>query len=168
MPVPLVPLVPLVPALVAGTAKFVAHSSGGLIINHAAAGGYLAGTLISSSQIAGVVSGGVALATGTAAAASGLLTTLIGSAGMFGTTIGASGITGLLMSAGLLPAVPVAVPVAALGSLGAVIYALVTLYKLRRKLARLEDGKELYFSDAEAAIIGALVVLLAKRGRLER
>lgn len=98
---------------------------------------------------------------------SGLLSTVVGGAGIFGTTIGASGLTGMLMSVGLLPAVPVAVPIAALSGIAAFLYASLALFRLRRKLARSRNGEEVVFTDLEATVIQALIVLLHKKGKLE-
>ena len=164
------PLVPVVAALNAG-GHLVAHFAGGLIVYSTASGGYVAGTYIGTGALASFLTGStVALGvTGTAAITGaaiwaygtlgGAMTTLIGSAGLFGTTIGATGLTGFLMSVGILPAIPVFVPIAiGLGVLG--LAALISgsllrarsVRRLREKVVSAKEGEELQFSPKEAKV----------------
>jgi hypothetical protein len=131
------------------------------------AAGYIAGTYISSAQISFLTASALGLVTAGAATISGLLSAAVGSAGIFGTTIGATGLTGMLMSAGLLPAVPVAAPIAALSGLATFLYVAFALFKLKRKIALCENREEAVFSDLEAKLIQALIVLLHNRGKLK-
>ncbi|KGG84795.1 hypothetical protein P609_15315 [Comamonas thiooxydans] len=87
----------------------------------------------------------------------------MGSAGIFGTTIGASGLTGVLMSAGILPATPVAVPIA-IGAAGlGTGYLSYLLLKLRKKLRAAQGGAEVQFTELEAKIIEALIRRFVKK-----
>jgi uncharacterized membrane protein len=155
------PLIPVVAALATG-GTLVPHAAGGLIVT-AATGGYVAGTYLSTAAIASIIVGATASVGVGAAAVTGAASALIGSAGIFGTTIGATGLTGVLMSAGILPSTPIAVPIAigsaALGG-GYLAYYLI---RLRRKVTSATEGEEVHFSEKEAKVIEALVRLLAKR-----
>ena len=158
------PVIPIIAALAAG-GTLVPHAAGGMIVT--AASGYVVGTYLSTAAIAGLLTTaaatlgtGVLLVSGAAASA-------VGSAGIFGTTIGATGITGVLMSVGILPATPVAVPILA----GAVTvgcgYAGYRLFKLKRKLSAASDGAEAQFTDIEAKLIEQLIKRLGKKGKIE-
>lgn len=153
------PLVPVIAALAAG-GTLVPHAAGGLIVTSAS--GYIAGTYLSTATITALLAGGVtALGTG-AAVVSGIGAGIIGGAGIFGTTIGASGITGLLMSAGIIAATPVWVPVAIAGAGVGVSYGAFMFYRLRNKLNTTPEGEEALFSEAEAKLIEWLFRRFAK------
>jgi hypothetical protein len=154
------PLIAIIPALAAG-GSLVPHAAGGLIVS--GAGGYVAGTYLSSTAIASLVTGaGTALGAG-ALTLTGAAGAVIGSAGIFGTTIGASGLTGVLMSAGILPATPIGVPIAIGAAAAGAGYLSYLLLKLRRKVRALKEGEEVLFSEIEAKIIEAIVRRVAKK-----
>lgn len=153
------PLLPIIPALLAG-GSLVPHAAGGLIVS--GAGGYIAGTYLSSAAIASLLAGagatlgaGVLTLTGAAGA-------IIGSAGIFGTTVGASGLTGVLMSAGILPATPIGVPIAIGAAAAGGGYLSYLLLRLRRKLRKAEQGEEVQFTETEAKVIEAIIRRFAK------
>jgi membrane protein implicated in regulation of membrane protease activity len=174
------PLIPVVAALSTG-GNLVAHSAGGLIVYSAASGGYVAGTYISTAALASFLTGGAAVlgAAGTAAIGGaaiwaygtlgGALASIIGSAGIFGTTIGATGVTGVLMKVGIIPAVPVFVPVAIGVALLAAI-ALATLavlramsvQRLRHRVLSASDDEELQFSAREAKLVERIIKNVSK------
>ena len=153
------PLIPILSALAAG-GSLVPHAAGGMIVS--GAGGYIAGTYLSTSAIAGIVAmatgtvvGGVGVAT---AAFSGLATSIIGSSGIAGSTIGATGLTGKLMSIGVLSSTPLVVPIAVAGGLTAAGAGLgYVWFRFRKKLNLATDGVEAQFTDAEAKIVERLV-----------
>ena len=155
-----IPLIPVVAALAAG-GSLVPHAAGGMIVT--AASGYVAGTYLSTTAIASIVATATATIGVGAAALSGLLGSVIGSAGIFGTTIGASGLTGLLMSAGIISATPIALPVGILASVLGSIYIFYILVKLNLKLRRAKDGPEANFTELEAKIIELLVKWLSTK-----
>ncbi len=166
------PLVPVVAALNAG-GHLVAHSAGGLIVYSSTAGGYVAGTYISSASLASFLTGTAAVSAsagtvllGAAAiwaygTVGGVFTTLIGGAGFFGTTIGATGITGVLMSLGFIDSVPVFVPV--FFGLAALLLLLLALYysssfrRISIKVQAVPDGEETMYTKREAKLVEKLV-----------
>ena len=155
-----IPLVPIIAALAAG-GTLVPHAAGGMIVT--AVGGYVAGTYLSTVAIAGLLTTAAAtLGTG-AVLISGAAASIIGSAGIFGTTIGATGVTGVLMSAGLLPATPVAVPI--LAGTAAIGYGYVAyrLFKLKRKLSSVSEGAEVQFTEIEAKLLERVIKRLANK-----
>lgn len=154
-------LVPVIAALVAG-GTLVPHAAGGMIVSTAGSG-YVAGTYLSSAALTSLMgAAGAALGVG-ALTLSGAASAIIGSAGIFGTTIGATGLTGVLMSAGILPATPIAVPIAVGGVAVGTGYVSYVLHKLRRKLRLVRDGHEIQFTSTEAKIIEALLKRAAKK-----
>lgn len=154
------PLIPIISALAAG-GSLVPHAAGGLIVS--SAGGYVAGTYLSSTAVASLLYGAGAVLGAGALTISGATSAIIGSAGIFGTTIGASGVTGMLMSAGILPATPIAVPIGvAVGGTGLAFVVM----RLRSKLKAASTGKEIVFSKLEAMIIEALIRLFAKKSQI--
>ncbi len=157
MPIPLIPVI----AALAGGGSLVPHAAGGLIVT--AANGFVAGTYLSTAAITGLLS---TLGTG-ALVVSGAVASVIGSAGIFGTTIGATGITGALMSAGILPATPIAVPVVAGAAAIGCGYVGYRLYKLKRKLSSTSEGAEAQFTETEARLIEQVIRRLAKKGKSE-
>jgi hypothetical protein len=160
------PLVPIIAALAAG-GSLVPHAAGGLIVTMGTSG-YVAGTYLSTTAIASLVSGAGALLGAGALTLTGATAAIIGSAGIFGTTLGASGLTGILMSAGILPATPIVVPIAVAGAAAGTGYLSYLLLRLRTKLRRAKDGEEVQFSDIEAKIIEAVIRRFAKKDRLEQ
>ena len=154
------PLLPIIPALLAG-GSLVPHAAGGLIVS--GAGGYVAGTYLSSAAIASLMTGAGALLGAGVLTLSGVAGAIVGSAGIFGTTIGASGLTGLLMSAGILPATPIGVPIAIGGVTIGAGYLSYLLLGLRRKLQRAARGEEVQFTELEAKIIEAIIRRFAKK-----
>jgi hypothetical protein len=154
------PLIPIISALAAG-GSLVPHAAGGLIITSAS--GYVAGTYLSSATVASLlISTGTVLGAG-ALTVTGAASAIIGSAGIFGTTIGASGLTGILMSAGILPATPIGVPIA-IGTAGiGAGYLSYLLLRLRKKLQTAEQGVEVQFTELEAKIVEAIIRRFAKK-----
>jgi len=135
------------------------------------AAGYVVGTYLSTAAISTIIysAGATALAAlglGTAAVA-GAGSAIIGSAGLFGTTVGASGLTGILMSAGLISATPIAVPVglglAGITGIGVIGYAAVQMRKMKRRLAEVPAGVELEFSEKDAKLIEKLIKWLGNK-----
>ena len=156
------PLIPIITALAAG-GSLVPHAGGGLIVT--AAGGYVTGTYLSTATLTTLLVGG-ATAMGTGAAViSGAAATVIGSAGIFGTTIGATGITGMLMSAGIIAATPVWVPIAVAAAGAGISYGAFRYYTLRRKLVATPAGEEAHFTEKEAKVIEWLLRRFAKHGK---
>ena len=155
-----IPLIPVVAALAAG-GTLVPHAAGGMIVT--AATGYVAGTYLSTAAIASVLAATTATLGVGVAALTGVLGSVVGSAGIFGTTIGATGITGLLMSAGIISATPIAVPVGILATVIGSAYIWYILLKLNRKLRRAKAGQEVLFTELEAKIIELLVKWLSKK-----
>jgi len=158
------PLIPVISALAAG-GSLVPHAAGGLIVT--SAGGYVAGTYLSTVTIAALLAGGAtAIGTG-AAVVSGAAASIIGSAGIFGTTIGASGITGMLMSAGIIASTPIWVPVGAAAAGACLAYGAFRFYKLRNKLIETPEGQEAQFTEREAKVIEWLLRRLTKKSKRE-
>lgn len=153
------PLIPIIPALLAG-GSLVPHAAGGLIVS--GAGGYVAGTYLSSAVIASFLTGAGAVLGASVLTVSGVAGAIIGSAGIFGTTIGATGLTGVLMSAGILPATPIGVPIAVGGIAVGAGYLSYLLLRLRGKLRRAAKGEEVQFTEIEAKIIEAIIRRFAK------
>ncbi len=153
------PLVPVVAALNAG-GHLVAHSAGGLIVYSSTAGGYVAGTYISSASLASFL-------TGTAAVSASAGTVLLGAAAIwaYGTVGGVfttlTGITGVLMSLGFIDSVPVFVPV--FFGLAALLLLLLALYysssfrRISIKVPAVPDGEETMYTKREAKLVEKLV-----------
>ncbi|CAN7639896.1 hypothetical protein LJR129_004944 [Acidovorax sp. LjRoot129] len=155
------PLIAVIAALKVG-GSLVPHAAGGLIVT--SAGGYVAGTYLSSAAIYSLVAGTSAVLGAGVLTVTGVASAIIGSAGYFGTTLGASGLTGILMSAGILPATPIVVPVVAgLGMSGGLGYLTYLLLRLRKKLKAAGRGDEVQFTEAEAKIFEALIRRFAKK-----
>lgn len=155
------PLIPIIAALAAG-GSLVPHAAGGMIVTLGASG-YVAGTYLSSAAIVSLVTGASAALGVGALTLTGAAGALIGSAGIFGTTVGASGLTGVLMSAGILPATPIGVPIAIGGAAVGVSYLSYLLLRLRKKLRAVKEGEEVQFTEAEAKIIEAIIRRAAKK-----
>jgi hypothetical protein len=126
------------------------------------AGGYVAGTYLSTSALAAILGGtGAALGAG-ALTVTGATSAMIGSAGIFGTSIGATGLTGALMSAGLISSTPVAVPLAAGAAIVGSCYLSYVLLRLRKKLRAAVEGQEAQFTSAEAKFFEVVVKRLGR------
>lgn len=154
------PLIPIVAALAAG-GTIVPHAAGGLIVT--SAGGYVAGTYLSTAAIAGLLGGGLTVLGAGVAVVTGAASAAIGSAGIFGTTIGATGITGALMSAGLISSTPIWVPIVVGGSLLGVFAGAYRVYALRKKVRGTPANQEAQFTEAEALAIERIIRLAAMR-----
>ncbi|MEX5687876.1 DUF7693 family protein [Pseudomonas silesiensis] len=163
-----IPLIPVMAALAAG-GTLVPHAAGGMIVTSAT--GYVVGTYLSTAAISTIFYsvGATAMAAfglGTAAVA-GAGSAIIGSAGLFGTTVGATGLTGILISAGLISATPIAVPVglglAGLTGIGAIGYTAVQMRKVKHRLAEVPAGVELKFSERDAKLIEKLIKWLGNK-----
>jgi len=171
------PLVPVVAALTGG-GSLVAHSAGGLIVYSSVAGGYVAGTYVSTAALASFLTGsavaagavGTAAVSGTAiwayGTATGAAMSLVGSAGLFGTTVGATGITGLMMRTGLLSSVSIFVPIFVVSALILMIvsgaYYAVKVRRLRSKVLQTPNGEEAIFTKWEAKLVEKIMRSAAK------
>ena len=160
------PLIPIVAALAAG-GTIVPHAAGGVIVTSAAAGGYVAGTYLSTAAITGLLTGGLAVMGAGTAVVSGAASAVIGSAGIFGTTVGATGITGALMSAGIISATPIWIPVAVGGGLLSIIVGVYRLYLLRKKIRETPFGQEAQFTEQEARAIERVIRLAIRHKRFK-
>lgn len=158
------PLIPIISALIAG-GTLVPHAAGGMIVT--SAGGYMAGTYLSTAAIGGLIAAASTTLGAGALYFSGVAGSVIGSAGIFGTTVGASGITGALMTAGIISSTPIWVPLAiggvALTAGGASGYGAYQLYKLRKKLKKTPAGEEAQFTEIDAKIIENLIKRIGKK-----
>lgn len=149
------PLIPIISALATG-GTLVPHAAGGMIVTLAGSG-YVAGTYLSTAAITSLVGAASAALGAGALTLTGAASAIIGGAGIFGTTIGATGLTGVLMSVGLFPATPIAVPIVVGGVAAGACYVSYVLFRLRGKLRAAEEGQEVQFSPTEAKIIEALL-----------
>jgi len=159
-----IPIVAVISALAAG-GTLVPHAAGGLIVT-ASTGGYVAGTYLSAAAVASLLATATAAIGASAAIFTSFISTIIGSAGIFGTTIGATGLTGALMSAGLLPSTPIAVPLIAIGALLGFIYTTYNISKLRWKLKGVQEDDEIQFSETDAKIVESVIKLISKKDTL--
>ena len=125
-----IPLIPIIAAWAAG-GTLVSHAAGGAIVT--GAGGYVAGTYLSCAAISGLYAAASAAAVGACAVAAGVVGNTIaatsataaavasGASASVASAAGAAGVTGAsvakgaLVSAGLLPAVPMWIPIAVAG-----------------------------------------------------
>ncbi|MBA4500864.1 hypothetical protein [Marinobacterium marinum] len=171
-----IPLIPVLSALAAG-GSLVPHAAGGLIVSGAS--GYVAGTYLSTSAIAALLTtagtagvAGLAAFTGLLSSAAGAVSSgtsaAIGSTGILGTSIGASGIKGALVSLGVIPTVSVALPFALGGAAVAgsayLLYRHKNRYKaLVGKIVDTPAGDEAVFTEAEAKQVERIILLLAKK-----
>ena len=153
--------IPIIIAALAAGGSLVPHAAGGFIVV-SSAGGYVAGTYLGTAAIAVMLTAGTAtLATG-AAVMTAVAGSVIGSAGIFGTTVGATGLTGALMSAGLISATPLYVPLligaGGVGAAGLLVYGSYHLYKLKKKVSAALPGQEVIFSPTDARIVQRLLL----------
>lgn len=158
------PLIPIVTALAAG-GTFVPHAAGGLIVTSAAAGGYVAGTYLSTAAVGSLLAGGIAVLGAGTAVVTGAASAAVGSVGIFGTTIGATGITGALMSAGLISATPIWIPLAVGGGVISIFAGAYKVYVLRKKIRGTPSGLEAQFTEQEAQAIERIIRLAVKHKR---
>lgn len=159
-----IPLISIISALAAG-GSLVPHAAGGMIVT--TAGGYVAGTYLSTAAIGGLIAAASTTLGAGALFLSGAAASFVGSAGFFGTTIGASGITGVLMSAGIIHATPVWVPIAIAGTGLGFGYVSYRLLQLRKKINTTPTGQEAQFTATEAKIVANIVKRLGKRGNTD-
>lgn len=156
--------IPLVIAALSAGGTLVPHAAGGFIVS--SAGGYVAGTYISTAAVAAFLTTGAGLLASGAAVATGAAGAAIGSAGIFGTTVGASGLTGALMSAGIISSTPVWVPIAvagtALAGAGAMGYAAYQIYQMRTQAAATPVGEEAQFTEKQAQVLQLLLLKFQK------
>ncbi len=157
------PLIPVLYALAAG-GSLVPHAAGGMIVT--GAGGYVVGTYLSTTAIAGIVTAATCTVAGACGAAyaafSGLASAAIGSAGVAGTAVGATGVTGKLMSVGILSSTPIVIPIATAGGLAIAALGLAHVWRrFKKKLDSASDGQEAQFTEAEAKIVERLIKRLA-------
>ena len=153
------PLIPIIAALQAG-GTLVPHAAGGLIVTSAS--GYVTGTFVSTSAVAAMLAGGVSILGAGAAAVTGVAASAVGSAGIFGTTVGATGLTGFLMSAGLISATPIWVPITIGGAAAGAGYGAFRFYRLRKKIKNTPEGQEAQFTETEAKVIGRILKWIGK------
>lgn len=153
------PLIPIIAALSAG-GTLVPHAAGGLIATSAS--GYVTGTFVSTSAVAAMFAGGVSILGAGAAAVTGVAASAIGSAGIFGTTVGATGLTGFLMSAGLISATPIWVPITIAGAAAGAGYGTFRFYRLRKKIKNTPEGQEAQFTETEAKVIERILKWIGK------
>ncbi len=150
-----IPLIAVVSALAAG-GTLVPHADGGMIVT--AAGGYVAGTYLSTTAIAGVVAAATATLGGGALAVTSTASTIAGSAAVVG-TVGAAGtaaVAGPGPVAGKL--LPLAIGAVVLLGIAVSVY----LFRLRRKTRGMKNGEEVIFSEREARVVQVLLLQLSK------
>lgn len=164
-----IPIVPIIAALAAG-GTLVPHAAGGLIVTSVS--GYVAGTYLSTAAIGGLLTATSTVLGAGALCLSGVAGSIIGSAGIFGTSIGASGVTGGLMSAGLIAATPIWVPIAVGGAVAGgaagLGYGGYKLSKLKQKIHRTAQGEEARFTEQEAKMIEKILLLENKKSNQSR
>ena len=154
------PLIPIISALLAG-GSLVPHAAGGLIVT--GAGGYVAGTFLSTAVISGVLATASATLGAGALYLSGTAASVIGGAGILGTTVGASGFTGALMSVGIIASTPIWVPLVVSGAAIGCGYGGYRIFKLKKKLNSTPEGEEAQFTETEAKVIEKVIMRLAKK-----
>jgi hypothetical protein len=154
------PLLAVIAAYAAG-GSIVPHAAGGLIVS--GAGGYIAGTYMSTAAITTFLAGSVTVAGSVVAAFTGTASALIGGTGVLGTGIGASGVTGTLASVGLVKTTPIIVPIAIVSVLLALIFGGYCWFRLRRRLKSVKPGTELMFTKTEAKMIEYAIKRVAKK-----
>ena len=153
-----IPLVAIVSALAAG-GSLVPHAAGGMIVT--GAGGYVAGTYLSTTAIASLLAAATATVGGTALAAVGAVKTGVLGGGAAAAT-GATGVKGALMSVGMLSAAKIAVPVLAGGAVLITGYYGYRLLKLRSKANAVRRGQEAHFTESEARLVEGVIKLLPR------
>lgn len=156
------PLIPIATALAAG-GSLVPHAAGGMIVT--SAGGYVAGTYLSTSAIAGLLTAatatagtGVALAIGSV---KGLLGATLARTAAIGST---SAVTGTAATAGVAGALasPLWLSLSAGGVVLGLGYGIYRLAQLKRKAAATPPGGEAQFTDADAQLVERLIKRAAK------
>jgi hypothetical protein len=165
------PLIPVIAALATG-GTLVPHAAGGFIVSSAVSG-YIAGTYISTAALSAyLASTGVIACVGLAGLFSSAIgsaaATIIGGAGIAGTTFGATGITGLLMSLGVISAVPVIVPILFALFVPVLIIlggcAALRFRNLTRRIQSAEaKGDELVFTNSEALLVERVLVAISRK-----
>lgn len=160
-----IPLIPILAALAAG-GSLVPHAAGGMIVT--GAGGYIAGTYLSTAAIGAIAGSATAGVSGLGVAAvasfSGVATSVIGSTEVLGTTLGATGLKGMLMSIGILPSTPIVLlPIVLIGCVVASIGFVYVWRRFRKKFQSARDGREAQFTETEAKILERLIKRMGKQ-----
>ncbi|WP_418647781.1 hypothetical protein ACNQFN_01760 [Thauera butanivorans] len=133
------------------------------------AGGYMAGTYLSTAAITGLVATATGTAAGLGATAvavlSGAGSSIIGSAGVAATTVEATGLKALLMSIGITPSSAVIaflLPAVGCIAAGAGFYY---WWRFMRKPKSATSDQEALFTEMEARIVERLVKKIGKTER---
>lgn len=169
----MIPLFPIISALAAG-GVLVPHAAGGLIVT--GAGGYVAGTFLSTNAVGwllgvtGAATAGLGLATaslvgivkGSASVAYAEASTVVANAGITGTTVGATGLAGKLQTIGLVCVKP-AVLLAVAGVIASALIFAFLAFRLRDKSLSADPGEEVIFTDREASLIQRLLLRFEKQ-----
>ena len=162
------PLVPIIATLVSG-GSLVPHAAGGLIVT--GAGGYVAGTYLSTTAVASVLASAASVVgAGGAMVLAKAGSVLAGGAGAgIGAGVGASaasvsGAAGVLMSAGAASTSPIWVPVAATTATLLCGVSAFFVLRLRKKIASTPQGQEAKFTESEAKLIEQIVKRVGYRG----
>lgn len=157
------PFIAVITALATG-GTLVPHAAGGLIVS--AAGGYVAGTYLSTTAIATLLSAATASAGAIGATLLGVGSLLWGSAGFLGTSLGATGIKGTLMSAGIISSTPLWVPIAGVSAAllaGAGGYLMLNVDQIIQKTRSVPPGQEAQFSAKEAKYVEVVLKTLHEK-----
>ena len=147
------PLMAVASALAAG-GSLVPHAAGGMIVT--GAGGYVAGTYLGTTAIAGLLGAATATVSGTVLAAVGAVKSGVLGGGA-AAAARATGVNGPLMSAGMLSAAKIAVPVLAGGAVLITGYYGYRLLKLRGKANAVHGGQEAHFTESEARLVEGVI-----------
>lgn len=159
------PLIPIITALATG-GILVPHAAGGMIVTSAA--GYVAGTYLSTSAIAGLLAGATATVGAGIALAATSMTGIIGAtvartaAPVIATTTAttvpaaATGVLGFLTG-------PVGISLAVGGAVLGIGYGGYRIIMLNRKVTDTPKGEEAQFTENEAKIVAGIIKKLAKK-----
>ena len=155
------PLMAVASALAAG-GSLVPHAAGGMIVT--GAGGYVAGTYLSTTAIAGLLGGATATVSGTALAVVGAVKSgvLGGGAAASAAAAGATGANGALMSVGMLSAAKIAAPLLVGGAVLIAGYYGYRVLKLTGKANAAPGGQEARFTESEARLVEGLIKRLPR------
>lgn len=149
------PLVAVASALAAG-GSLVPHAAGGMIVT--GAGGYVAGTYLSTAAIAGLLGTATATVSGTAlSAVAAVKSGVLGGGAAASAAGGATGANGALMSVGVLSAAKVAGPLVAGGVLLIVGYYGYRVLRLTGKANAVRRGQEVHFTESEARLLEGVI-----------
>ena len=157
-----IPLIPVVTAILAGGA-LVPHAAGGLIVTSAA--GYVAGTYLSTTVVAGImtaVGAGAIASVGTLTAfasrmlAKTAVTSAVATTGVTATGTAAVA-TGVLSLAPALLSLTAALTILGLG------YRAYQFYELQSKVSKSPEGHEVVFTEDEAKLFEDVIKSVAKK-----